>query len=489
MEVYQNDPVLATCADQVGTLLQAWSEDKPCSRNFGDFEKKVREATMNLERAILEKGLALLDIDCQQVQVGDRQFNRLDQKRRATYYCLAGKISLERFLYKPEGSGRPICPLELRAGIVEGSWTPCAAEIMLRSVALMSPYEAERLLPKFGGFRPSRSSLDRLPKAVSKRWEESRTEWETAIRDTEVVPTAAGTVVLSLDGVTVPMKDGKRAEKREEARNRGKQTRGPAGYREASCGVVSIYNDHEERLQTAYYARMPESKKVTLHEQLLAETSALLSTLPCPIFVLTSDGAPDNWRILDGILHSLQKQGSVRPDDVIYRIADFYHASEHLKRATDLFYGQNSPQSYGTHETLRRCLRDEDNGVDFVIKKLTYFRNNSSGSARQQLNTKLEYFRSRSDQMRYAEFQSLGLPIGTGVTEAACKTLVTQRLKRSGMRWENSGGQAVLTLRSLLQSDRWEKGWELLSASYCPPVIKVTQRQHLRVLEPLKKAS
>ncbi len=58
--------------------------------------------------------------------------------------------------------------------------------------------------------------------------------------------------------------------------------------------------------------------------------------------------------------------------------------------------------------------------------------------------------------MKYAEFERLGLPIGSGVTEAACKTLVTQRLKRSGMRWSVTGGQEILTLRALLQSDRWK---------------------------------
>jgi hypothetical protein len=50
--------------------------------------------------------------------------------------------------------------------------------------------------------------------------------------------------------------------------------------------------------------------------------------------------------------------------------------------------------------------------------------------------------------------------------EAACKTLVTQRLKQSGMRWKTSGGQAILTLRSLIQSERWERGWALLREDY-----------------------
>jgi hypothetical protein len=56
--------------------------------------------------------------------------------------------------------------------------------------------------------------------------------------------------------------------------------------------------------------------------------------------------------------------------------------------------------------------------------------------------------------------------------EASCKTLVTQRLKRSGMTWTHAGGQAILTLRSLIQSNRWRSAWTLLSANFCK-VIKV----------------
>jgi len=360
---------------------------------------------------------------------------------------------------------------------------------MAHSVAVMTPYEAEELLPKFGGLAPSRSSLDRLPKRISERWEEHRAEWEAAIRASEAVPVATGLVVVSLDGVTVPMKDGQRLEKREEARSQGKQTRGPAGYREAGCGVVSLYSDHQERLQTVYYGRMPESKKVTLYEQLLAETSDVLSAVPCPILVLMSDGAPDNWRILNQIVDKAREDSHLKPDDAVYRIADFFHASEHLKKATDLFYGQNSPQSYGAHETLRRCLRDEDDGVDTVVKRLTYYRNQTPpGKRRDKLTTKLEYFRSRAEHMRYAEFQRLGLPIGTGVTEAACKTLVTQRMKRSGQRWENRGGQSVLTLRALLRSGRWEAGWDKISDNYRPKVTKIDKKKHLRLVEVLDAA-
>ena len=76
--------------------------------------------------------------------------------------------------------------------------------------------------------------------------------------------------------------------------------------------------------------------------------------------------------------------------------------------------------------------------------------------------------------MRYAKAQSQNLPIGSGVVEAACKTLATQRMKRSGMRWRHAGGQAILTLRALHQSERSARAWKLLSSTY-QRIVKIPE--------------
>ena len=76
--------------------------------------------------------------------------------------------------------------------------------------------------------------------------------------------------------------------------------------------------------------------------------------------------------------------------------------------------------------------------------------------------------------MRYHEFAAEGLPIGSGVVEAACKTLVTQWMKQSGMRWDEAGGQAILTVRGWTQSgDRFDRAWALLAATYQAEVVVV----------------
>jgi hypothetical protein len=69
------------------------------------------------------------------------------------------------------------------------------------------------------------------------------------------------------------------------------------------------------------------------------------------------------------------------------------------------------------------------------------------------------YLRNQRRFVDYAEYKRLGLPIGSGVTEAACKTVFTQRLKLSGMQWKRGGAQVILCLRIVLLSGIWDEAY------------------------------
>ena len=133
-------------------------------------------------------------------------------------------------------------------------------------------------------------------RAPSARWEANREAFESTLREAAVVPEEAVTVAVSLDGVMVPMKDGKRAEKRERSRAAGRRAKGPAGYQEASCATLSFYDAEGDRLDTLSIARMPEPKKATLKTMLSAELDTVLGRRPDLQVVTVADGAHDNWR-------------------------------------------------------------------------------------------------------------------------------------------------------------------------------------------------
>ena len=96
-----------------------------------------------------------------------------------------------------------------------------------------------------------------------------------------------------------------------------------------------------------------------------------------------------------------------------------------------------------------------------VIRALCYLRDTANGD-HAEIERELAFFRKHRHRMRYHALKEEGIAIGSGVVEAACKTLVAQRLKRSGMRWRIAGGQAVLTFRALIKSGLFNQAWAAL---------------------------
>jgi hypothetical protein len=78
-------------------------------------------------------------------------------------------------------------------------------------------------------------------------------------------------------------------------------------------------------------------------------------------------------------------------------------------------------------------------------------------AAEETYRTAYRYLREHAAWMDYREYARLGMPLGSGVTEAACKTVFTQRFKASGMSWGVASGQVILDLRLTRLSAVWDK--------------------------------
>jgi hypothetical protein len=436
------------CLEQ--SLIELRTGGPKPADDFAQFECELHALFSQAEREILGEELARLDLDLPHVEIGGEVHHRA-WRGSETYLSAAGPVTVTRTLYRC-GREKAVSPMELRAGVMEGYWTPLAARQALWVVSHLTPGEGEALFAELGNMCPSKSTLDRLPKRLSERWEDAREDFEAALRTREDVPEAAVSLAVSLDGVMAPMKDAERQATRARQQAEGKRTRGPAGHREVGCGTLSFYDADGERLRTVRMARMPEANKRSLKAMIRAELSPILAARPALTLVKIADGAKDNWTFLHDEL----------PAGVA--VVDYYHAVNHLKAAFDSAYGENTPKAKSQFEKYRHILRDDTGGVGKVLRALVHLR--KTRPQRKRLATELAYFRKYRHQMCYAENRALNLPIGSGVVEAACKTLVTQRMKRSGMRWRHDGGQAILTVRSLVQSDRFDHGWQLLARTY-----------------------
>ena len=154
--------------------------------------------------------------------------------------------------------------------------------------------------------------------------------------------------------------------------------------------------------------------------------------------------------------------------DGYHRIIDFYHASEHLSLMAEAIHGKSSAKATEWYKKYRDILKNQNQGVKKLIRSVEYYLGGQSASKtrEKEIRKHLGYFKKHKKFMQYANYAEKGWPIGSGVIEAACKSVVKQRMCRSGQRWSIKGGQAVLNLRAVVKSHRWEGFWHEFTEKY-----------------------
>jgi Uncharacterised protein family (UPF0236) len=426
---------------------------------FKEHEAVITRMVYTLGQAALSEVLSHYDTSYDVIEVEEQTYRR-KHKAPKTYQTALGPVTLERQVYvnrKTDGDGRSICPVELQTGMIEGYWTPMAAKHAMWGLAHLTAQEVEDMLLQFGKMNPSRSSLDRLPKALHQQWEAQTITYHEELMASERIPSNAVSFATSLDGVMIGMKPKKTDD------NQSMKTE----WREASCGTISFFDAEGERLSTLQYGRMPEHKKATLKTLLRMNTESILKDRPDLKLVHVADGAQDNWTFFDEEM------------PLGFQLTDFYHASEYLKAAFDAAYPKNANKSRAKFEKYKLILRDDLDGVKKTLRALRHLRSQHKGN--KTITAGVTYFTNNQHRMLYAEAKSKNYPIGSGVVEASCKTLVGQRLKRAGMSWQHQGGQGVLTFRSLAKSGRFDKAWALIEKCYAKKVIEHKNVMYLAV--------
>ena len=429
---------------------------------FMEVEGRVRGFARTIECAADARALAAYEFEDERVEVGGKVYQKMNQPTEATYYGQAGPFEVTHDLYRLTGvhNGPTIVPMELRAGVVEGLATPAAADACCWLAQMVPSREAEVTTQRFGLLGLSRSSLERLPKAVGQRWDVRRLEAEDHLTATLEIPAEATAVAAGVDRFAVAMEEPK---ERGPGRPRKDAPKRPVevNHRMAYGASLTFIDSAGKPLGTTRYARMAgEGARASITGSVAGDLHALLTERPELKLATLGDGAKEVQDILDDATRGLAVDGQG---------VDFWHTVEKLGAAVA---AAGRPVAEKVDAWCDRLLED-DHAIERIGNELRTWALNYE-DVPQPLHAAITYIDNHADRMRYASLRRAGLPIGSGHTEATGKTIYSTRMKRPGARWKRPTGQAIADLRALATSTRWDDGMNFLLATYRGQIKKAS---------------
>lgn len=403
------------------------------------FHRSMLEAENAIQDVLNEAGtlasanfLQRFDTDGSPIVIGQTNLTSKGTVAKE-YQTPYGATIVERHVYQSSKGGKTFCPLERDARIVTSA----------------TPRFAMQLSHKYGegsGGRVIEDLLLNHNRAIAKAFVQTVAEAVAVVAMVKEeqwsyqVPELAAnvaTIGIGIDGTCLLMCID--------------------GWREAMVGTISLYDTSGERLHTTYIGATPEYGKKTFFQRMETEIAKVSTQFPTALKVGIADGAKTNWPFLT---KHTQRQ-----------ILDFYHATEYLTNVADAQFARDPRARKQWLDNACTSLKHDPLGPQALVAQMQDFlTGHLQPGLRDTIKAALTYFQNQQPLMNYALHLEQNLPIGSGVTEAACKTIVKQRLCCSGMKWKEAGAAVVLSLRTLVHSrGRWSQFWSKID-SYGFPV-------------------
>ena len=346
--------------------------------------------------------------------------------------------------------GRDFFPLDEELGLLPGTLTPSLAEdaALLGSLVPFTP--AAELIGRFRKVEVSEATVRRVSENSGQAWVElQREEAEALELELKEAPEGPALQQLSVDGAMVPLLHGEWAE-----------------VKTLVIGTIEepgLTGEVHAR-DLSYFSRMLDQQSFG---RLATVETHRRGTERAGTVCAVVDGAEWQQKFID--LHC--------PDAV--RILDWCHAAEYLSKAGQAAFGAGTAEAsewlgiqlhqlkHGEPEEVLRSLR----GLCLELAG-----GGEKGSeALRTVKRSMEYLKKRKGQIRYAEFQAQGYPIGSGAVESANKLVVEARLKGPGMHWARKNVDPMLALRTVVCSDRWGEVWPEISRRVREKAVKGRQ--------------
>jgi hypothetical protein len=434
-----------------------------------EFEHKIdvclREASREIVQAVYNRAEPAVEALPKHVHFEASQYTRLNRKTPQNVWTLFGQVRLQRVGYRPtdKTADPTIFPLALALGLVHGA-SPALAE---RAAGLMSDtgMTQQRVLQHLRqdhGVGWGVKKLREVTEFLSVEMTEQRQEVQVG-RLLELLGQAdaskgAHKPVLSVgrDGITL-----------------GIRCQGGSVHEVATCGTVTVLDRRGRRLGTVYLAYVPEFGQGTMSKQLTQLVQEVLKRWhgPLPRLSYVTDSGDNETTYFDKVL-SRQKHPRTGEKLEWIRVADYYHTSERLWTMAEQLFGKGSRTTSWVRKMQKWLLKPS--GAYRVLHSAAALRQQQKlrGKKLADFDRAYRYIRDRMEYMRYADYRKLGIPLGSGVTEAGCKTVYTQRLKLSGMRWQKAGAQRILNLRVLRISGVWDEAYRRVLRAIKQPQVR-----------------
>jgi len=329
---------------------------------------------------------------------------------------ILGEVSWRRSFFECPQCGAGRCPGDEQLDVVGTGYSPRLRRMMARMGGKSAFKEASEDLRICAEVSVTAKAVERVAEAVGQDMEEcSRRERERAVlaygQQEHPKQKTDETLYIEFDGTGVPMTG------RELKGRRGKQPDGSARTREVKLGCVFTQTGFDQK------GRPVQARRV----------------------VVLGDGA--TW--IKNIAET-HFPGATQ-------IIDLYHAREHVAALAKALYPHSAKKA--AHQRARWWDKLDQGNIETILaaaRRRLKARPEISDKAKTEIN----YLNNHKDKMRYAHFRDQGLFIGSGIIEAACRSVIGQRLKQSGMEWSLRGANAIISLRCTLKSGRADDYWE-----------------------------
>lgn len=452
----------AEAALEMKHLMEARLEGRISAR---EFEIRLRRISEQTERTALETLSEAADerapeaTDCSDPRCPGRM-NQTHDIRPKTLQTAAGKVRLaDRRFYVCRQCGRSWAPADEALGVVAGGLTIRAAEKICHHGAHDGGYgQASRGLAISADLDVSPKQIQRIVGRVGLQLDQMREQEvnEVVVRDPAPAYRAAA-LSVAVDGSMIRFRD--------------KPDDAASSWGEVKSAVVSAYLPMREGASPPVErGRVYRPENLRQHYTATRQRPDLLQHQI--VGQLCREGVKDAAHVTfvsDGAewIEKLYEQLVERFEGVrFHRVLDWTHARQRLgqiaqtcfKEACEAMAWREACCDDLWHQRLDKVFER----IDLLIEQLgSPPAGASAEDPREVLRVNRQYLARRRSQLRYVDFRRLGIPIGSGTVESACRVIVGDRLKAAAKRWNQNGAEAVLLLRTLAANEgQWALFWD-----------------------------